>query len=160
MTGETNLSVLIKNMQPVLNNGLFVFCSLPAQTAIDFHRIVFFFREQEGVTIVVEKVYADTKGFEYTAVFAWITLHIHSALEAVGLTAAFSNTLADNHISCNVIAGYYHDHIFVQQELGERAVAVLTELAADYCGGDFEPINKETRKQGRPQGSHPTTNFR
>ncbi len=48
-------------MQPVLNNGLFVFCLMPPQTALDFNRIVFFFREKEGVTIVVEKAYADFK---------------------------------------------------------------------------------------------------
>ncbi len=132
MSGETNLSVLIKNMQPVLNDGLYVFCLLPHQTALDMPHIVFFFREQEGVTVVVEKAYADANGFAYSAVFALITLYIHSALEAVGLTAAFSNALADNQISCNVVAGYYHDHIFVQYELGERAIAVLTKLSADY----------------------------
>lgn len=119
-------------MQPVLNDGLYVFCSLKPPTGLDFHRMVFFFKEQEGITIVVEKTYADAKGFEYTAVFAWITLHVHSALEAVGLTAAFSNALADNGLSCNVVAGYYHDHIFVQYDLAEKAVAVLKDLSASY----------------------------
>ena len=132
MQGQTNLSVLIKNMQPILNDRLYVFCLMPPQTVLDFNRIVFFFREQEGVSIVVEKAYADAQGFEYTSVFAWITLHIHSALEAIGLTAAFSNALADNDISCNVVAGYYHDHIFVQHELAQEAIQVLQELAASY----------------------------
>lgn len=132
MHGETNLSVLIKNMQPVLNDGLYVFCLIPHQTTLDIPQIVFFFKEKEGITVVVEKTYADANGFEYTAVFAWITLHIHSALEAVGLTAAFSNALADNQISCNVVAGYYHDHIFVQHDLGRKAIDVLRKLAAEY----------------------------
>ena len=132
MAGETNLSILIKNMQPILNEGQYVFCSMRSQSAIDFHRIVFFFREQEGVTIVLEKSYADVKKYEYASVFAWITLHIHSSLDAVGLTAAFSKALADNHISCNVVAGYYHDHIFVPYDLAQQAVDVLRKLSATY----------------------------
>ena len=132
MTGETNLRVLIKYMQPVLNDGLYVFYRLPNAEGIDLERIVFFFKEEEGLTVVVEKTYADAQGFDYASVFAWITLHIHSSLDAVGLTAAFSNALADKGISCNVVAGYYHDHIFVPAALGQTAVAVLEKLAAEY----------------------------
>ncbi len=132
MNGETNLKVLIKNMQPVLNDGLFVFCRLSNTEGIDLDRIVLFFKEEEGLTVVAEKVYADAQGYDYASVFAWITLHIHSSLDAVGLTAAFSNALTDNGISCNVVAGYYHDHIFVQAALGQKAVAVLAQLAAEY----------------------------
>ena len=140
MTGETNLSILLKNMQPVLNTGLYVFCVIPSLKALDFDKILFFFKENEGYTIVLEKQQADIYRtqpdnplrFEYTSVFAWITLHVHSSLDAVGLTAAFSNALAQNNISCNVVAGYYHDHIFVPQEMAQKAIAVLCELTASH----------------------------
>jgi hypothetical protein len=59
---------------------------------------------------------------------AWITLTVHSDLNAVGLTAAFARALGEANISCNVIAAAYHDHIFVPVEEGERAVNVLREL--------------------------------
>jgi hypothetical protein len=49
-------------------------------------------------------------------------------LDAVGLTAAFSSKLAEHGISANVIAGYFHDHIFVQKEHAEKAIAALNEL--------------------------------
>ena len=132
MGGETNLSVLIKNMQPVLNRGLYVFSSVSTIDTFDLNKIILFFKENEGFTIIIEKNYADTEGVVYTSQFAWITLHVHSALDAVGLTAAFSKALADNHISCNVVAGFYHDHIFVQHELGQQAVDVLTKLSSKY----------------------------
>ena len=132
MGGETNLSILIKNMQPVLNRGQYVFSSISTIDTLDLNKIILFFKEKEGFTIIIEKNYADTEGVVYTSEFAWITLHVHSALDAVGLTAAFSKALADNHISCNVVAGFYHDHIFVQHELGQQAVDILTQLSSQY----------------------------
>lgn len=53
---------------------------------------------------------------------------VHSSLEAVGLTAAFSKALTQANISCNVIAAYYHDHIFVPMKDAERAMEVLLAL--------------------------------
>ena len=70
-------------------------------------------REAEGYTVVLNRQVADSLALDYNFVASWITLTVHSALDAVGLTAAFSNALAQNGISCNVVAGYYHDHIFV-----------------------------------------------
>ena len=54
---------------------------------------------------------ADESGLSYESIFSKITLEIHSSLDAVGLTAAFSNKLTSYGISANVVAGYYHDHI-------------------------------------------------
>jgi len=65
--------------------------------------------------------------YEYVA--SRITLNIHSALEAVGLTAAFATALAKENISCNVIAGYYHDHLFVDQKDAQRAMIALKSLS-------------------------------
>ncbi len=128
MNGEANLDVLINTMKPQLNSGEFVFCTLKT-IKIDINNVLFFFRENEGITIVCTKEYADKKKYNYSSIFSWITLEVHSALEAVGLTAAFSQALAVHNISCNVVAGYYHDHIFVQQEKAVEAIEVLENLA-------------------------------
>ncbi|KJK54987.1 ACT domain-containing protein, partial [Saccharothrix sp. ST-888] len=86
--------------------------------------------EPEGPTVVVPQEEADALGLRYEFVAAWITLRIHSALEAVGLTAAVAGRLAEHGISCNVVAGFHHDHLFVASGDADRAIAVLDELAA------------------------------
>lgn len=89
------------------------------------------FREREGLTLVLERRQAERLGLPYEYVAAWITLTVHSSLAAVGLTAAFATALAEAGISCNVMAGYFHDHLFVARDEGRRALAVLQQLAAE-----------------------------
>ncbi|MCF4998723.1 ACT domain-containing protein [Pseudomonas syringae] len=131
MAGETSLTTLLRSMSPQLNSGDYVFCTLPAGQLPAGLEIVGSFREQEGLTVILERSDAERAGFSFEYVAAWITLNVHSALEAVGLTAAFATALGQAGISCNVIAGYYHDHLFVGQADAERAMQVLRDLAAN-----------------------------
>ena len=78
--------------------------------------------------MVLRKEHADRLGLEYDYVAGWITLRVHSALEAVGLTAAVSATLANGGLSCNVVAGFYHDHLFVPHDSAGQAVKLLEDL--------------------------------
>lgn len=86
-------------------------------------------REAEGLTVVLRRGEADRLGLSYDFVAAWITLQIHSALEAVGLTAAVSAALTHAGISCNVLAGFHHDHLLVPVADADRALNVLRLLA-------------------------------
>jgi len=88
-----------------------------------------FFKEREGITFILVKQVADKYQMSYSFVAAWITLTVHSSLEAVGLTAAFSKALSAENISCNVVAGYYHDHIFVNKQDADRALLALKKLS-------------------------------
>ncbi|WP_330745939.1 ACT domain-containing protein [Chryseobacterium sp. CP-77] len=129
MSGEKDLALLIQNMEPVLNAGEYVFCTVETLAAIpDLEKVLFFFRENEAVTIVVEKTVADEWNMNYSYISSWITLTIHSSLEAVGLTAAFANALKKENISCNVVAAYFHDHIFVARKDAEKAMDALYAL--------------------------------
>ncbi|MFP3495907.1 ACT domain-containing protein [Pseudomonas sp. SIMBA_059] len=131
MAGETALATLLRSMSPQLHEGDYVFCTLPDRRIPEGCEVIGSFREQEGLTLILERQQAQQAGLAFEYVAAWITLNVHSALEAVGLTAAFAGALGKAGISCNVIAGYYHDHLFVGRADAERALRVLRQLAAD-----------------------------
>ena len=58
-----------------------------------------------------------------------ITLQVYSDLEGVGLTAAVATALAEEGIPCNVVAALHHDHLFVPETQGQRALACLQALS-------------------------------
>ena len=129
MTGETDLKKLLQGMQPTLNQGEFVFCTVETMQQAHALEPLCMFQEMEAVTVILPKEKADAVSLPHAGTFAWITLKVHSSLEAVGLTAAVSNALTKANISCNVVAAYYHDHLFVPVTDAERAMDVLTTLS-------------------------------
>ena len=131
MVGETDLSKMLASLAPDLLEGDFVFCTIQDARYGDFAELlpIASFLEAEGLTLLVAKENADQAGLSYESLFKCITLKVHSSLEAVGLTAAVSSKLAERGISANVIAAYYHDHIFVQAEKADAALSALNEFS-------------------------------
>lgn len=126
---EMVLAHLIASMEPVLNEGDYVFASVLKLDSIPREMTICEMKEKEGVTVILSKKDAELLGLPFDYIASWITLNVHSSLEAVGLTAAFSAELAKYNISCNVIAGYNHDHIFVDKKDGEKALNVLRAMS-------------------------------
>ena len=85
--------------------------------------------EDEGTTLVVPVEAARGAGIDVEFEAAWLTLTVFSALEAVGLTAAFSAALGAVGIPCNVLAGYHHDHLLVPVDRADEAIEALRALA-------------------------------
>ena len=137
MTGETNLTQLLLSMSPILVDDEYVFCSIQAHengtwsNQKDYSELspIATFQESEGLTLVVTRDNADKASLPYDSTFRCITLAVHSSLEAVGLTAAVATKLADKGISANVIAAYYHDHIFIQAAKADLAMVALAEFS-------------------------------
>ncbi len=132
MGGETNLNQLLASMQPMLRDGEYVFCSIPLGVgySADLDPIGCF-KEEEGTTLILPRNQAEAAGLPYSAVFALITLSVHSSLEAVGFLAAIAPKLASHGISVNPVSAFYHDHLFVPVAQAEAAMALLHELAAE-----------------------------
>ncbi|QCX38159.1 ACT domain-containing protein [Aureibaculum algae] len=125
MNGEKDLETLLKSMKPKHNVGEYVFCTTENLDQLNLSQIIMTFKEEESITVIAKKEVADQLNLEYSFIASWITLTVHSALEAVGLTAAFSKALSENGISCNVVAAYYHDHIFVDKIDTDKAMEIL-----------------------------------
>lgn len=129
MSGEKSLEILLHSMRPKLSESQFVFCNvLPDKLSTLKMEPLFVFREEEGVTIIIEKWQADSESLDYDDVWSWIALTVHSSLSAVGFLAAITAKLSENAISVNVASAYFHDHLFVPQEKTSLAMQVLVDL--------------------------------
>jgi len=115
----------VASMAPRLNDGIFAWCVVSDSALVAELEPVVSVREEEGFTVVVPEEEAARFGLEVLFRAAWITLGVASALDDVGLTAAFSRLLGRAGISCNVVAGAYHDHIFVPVDRGKDALNIL-----------------------------------
>jgi uncharacterized protein len=126
----TDLNEILANLNPVLHPGVYVFCRLPHGNSIhvDSHPVCIV-QEEEALTVIVTQAEADLFGWPYDYQAGWITLQVHSALSSVGVTAKISTALAEAEISCNMVAGYFHDHLFVPFEKVDQTMQILGDLA-------------------------------
>jgi hypothetical protein len=124
-----SLNLLLRSLEPVRNPGVYVFCQLPSDADVGGLGAIATFRESEGWTVILEEHAALARGLEPRFRAAWITLTVHSALDAVGLTAAVAGALADRGISCNVVAAVDHDHLFVPVDAAGDALEALVLLS-------------------------------
>ena len=113
-------------LSPKLIAQTYVFCT--TNRHLYDTRVISFFKEERGISYIIEQDLADQEGLHYSGLWSLISLGYQSALEMVGLTAHISSSLAMVDIPCNIVAGYYHDHIFVPKERAEEALQILTSL--------------------------------
>jgi len=126
MPGERDLKTLLRDMNPELQPGVFVFCTLPAGKDIPPEvKPLLIFREQEGTTCVMRREEAEAAGLPFEFPSRQITLKVHSALDAVGFLAAAAARLAEAGIGTNVVSAFYHDHFFVPHDRAEEAMRIL-----------------------------------
>lgn len=122
----TDLKAMLVGMNPRLSDR--EWCFQPISDARFIPETAFaMIREDEGMCCIVP---AQAAGDDIPR-FAKITLQVHSDLEGVGLTAAVSNSLATSGIACNVVAGFYHDHLFIPWDRREEALKLLERLSLD-----------------------------
>ena len=131
----TDLTEMLRSLDPVVRDGGFVYVLRPDDTVEDMEwewvemEAEAVIVEDEGRTLIVAEELAADYELDFDGVFGWITLQVHSSLHAVGLTAAVSTALAQAGISCNMLAGYHHDHLLVPQDRLDDALAVIGSLA-------------------------------
>ncbi len=131
MSGETDLGAMLASLEVVVRPEPYTVVQLPGDGPLPAigDGVAGVVAEDEGVTVFATVARAEIEGWPVGFVAAWLTLGVHSALEAVGLTAAVSAALASLDISCNVVAAHHHDHLLVPWDRADDAVAGLEALA-------------------------------
>lgn len=128
MRGETDLATLLATLDVEVRDGVYAYATTPrrdpALDALAAARI----DDTAGVTYILPMDAARARGIAPGFEAAWLTLTVHSALHAVGLTAAVAQALAERGIACNVLAGFHHDHLLVPADRVDDAVAALRAL--------------------------------
>jgi len=130
MSGERNLDVLLRSLNPILDDQEYTFATGSESAVASVARPIGVFREEEGTSVICSRSEAERLRLKHSGSFRRITLGVHSSLDAVGLTARVAQALADQGISCNVVAGFFHDHLFVPVVRAEDAMAALRRLGA------------------------------
>ena len=130
MSGEKDLLKLLENLSPAMSEDEYVFCTFIDSSYGDFSELkpVASMMEKEGLSLVLEKKKAERANIKFESTFRCISLGVHSDLTSIGLTAKISSALCENGISSNIIAGYFHDHVFVPSHQAENALKVLHQL--------------------------------
>lgn len=129
MSGIVELDQLLASISPQLFDDDYVFCTVPGSLGeYVYLDPIATFVEAEGLTLVLLKEVAEAEKIEFESVYKKITLSVHSSLDAVGLTASVAEKLTSKGISANVIAAFYHDHIFVPREKASQALDALKEF--------------------------------
>jgi hypothetical protein len=125
VTGETDLEAMLPRLSVSRRPGTFVVATVDGPVALGdgIHALLI---EDEGTTVVATVDVADRHRWPYESEWAWLTLDVHSALEAVGLTAVVSGRLAERGIACNILAGRHHDHLLVPAAAADDAIGHLT----------------------------------
>lgn len=130
MSGETDLSKLLREMKPIARDGDFVFCTVPERLSEIVHLAPEgCFWEAEGLTLILRRQVAENEGFPFGGRYRLISLGVPSSLKAVGFLAEILKAMAKQDIAVNPVSAYYHDHLFVPADRVRDALRVLRELS-------------------------------
>lgn len=127
----TDLEQVLSSIEATCDGVTYGFATVSdlESVGLDLDRLTGVFQEQEGLTVFAPSEYLRSKQPDFEGDFAKITINVHTSLELVGLTAVLATELAKHNISANVVAAYYHDHIFVQYDAKDEAMTAIESLA-------------------------------
>ncbi|MGL1920962.1 MAG: ACT domain-containing protein [Hyphomicrobiales bacterium] len=128
--GGMNLDKLIASMQPKLMPHIYVFAKTTNKGLAQQADALMTFHEAEATTLILQQTEADTLGIDYEFPCRQITLNVHSSLEAVGFIAKIAVHLSKYNMGVNPVAGFYHDHLFIDATRVDDAMEALKELSS------------------------------
>ena len=149
-SGEMNLAAMLESISVRVRPDHYVVVTLPHKVEIPRlgDGVAAVISEDEGVTVIATVVKAGLEEWPHDFTASWLTIDVHSALQAVGLTATFSRQLGRAGIPCNVIAGFFHDHILVPVDKTDAAVEVIEALGNKKAKSSWEGPDEQEPPEG------------
>lgn len=123
--GIRDIDILLGSMNPIVQPASYYILPSCPPTA---GRIVWQGTEEKGTTFVIEA--EDDDVGHYGTKWKMITLGVHSSLQAIGFLSAILGPLASNGIAVNVLSGFYHDHLLVEERNLGLTIDILQEMIA------------------------------
>lgn len=128
MSGETDLTALMRTMQARLAPETYVFVTQKSAAIPAGVQPRMIFEEAEGTTFILTRGDAEKHDLPFEFPCRMVTLDVHSALEAVGFIARIASALAQHDMGVNPVAGFYHDHLFVPADRADDAMKILSDM--------------------------------
>ena len=128
MSGITDLQETLNSIKVSCDDIQYGFSSIEDENLIERDKVLATFHENDRLAIIAPVEYLIFKGVEHEGPYAKLTIDVHTSLELVGLTAVMATALAKEGISANVVAAFYHDHVFVQYQFKDKARQILENL--------------------------------
>ena len=128
MPGLTDLQTVLDSIVVECDEVTYGFATQPVLPDAPLVKFEAQIREKEGTTIIAATEHLESAGIKYEGPFAKLTVNVHTSLDLIGLTAVLATKLAENDISANVVAGFFHDHIYVQFDKRQEAIDSIAGL--------------------------------
>lgn len=127
MSGQKDLSKVLHLMRILCDEIEYGFATVSADHNVNHQEVIGLFKESEGLTIIATTKYFAANKISFEGPYAKLTIDLHTSLELLGLTAELTTRLSSRGMAANVVAAYFHDHIFVQYDLRQQAMEALNE---------------------------------
>ncbi len=136
MSNRTSLQDVLQSIDPSLSSETYVYVGVPTQSLLKVlgYEPIAFFRENEGITLLMRKEDADNNFLKYDGEYCKITLDVPFSEASTGLTAIVSSALAKAGIDIKPIQTVYNSYIMINKDDAHTALEIMQALQTKIQG--------------------------
>lgn len=136
MSLETSLQQILQQLNPSISTDTFVFVAINNQSllkALGYDPIAFF-KEPEGITLVLRKEEADNNMLAYDKELCRITFNAPYHFECAGFNAIIASALAKAGIGVTPLKTLYKRSLLVDKDDAHTALEILRSVQQKVQG--------------------------
>ena len=136
MSEETSLQKILQQLNPSLSAETYVFVGVNNQSLLKVlgYDPLAFFKEPEGITLILRKTEADNNLLKYDKELCRITFNAPYHFECAGLNAIIASALAKAGIGVTPIKTLYKRSILVDKGDAHTALEILQSVQTKVQG--------------------------